>query len=67
MYSQVGWLSIAPERVLKSLLLIALDSVRSERQFCEQVQYNRLFHWFLDMELEGTVSPPRCLARTVSG
>lgn len=52
MYSQVGRPSIAPERVLKSLLLIALHSVRSERQFCEQLQYNFLFRWFLDMELE---------------
>jgi transposase len=53
MYSQVGRPSIAPERVLKSLLLIALYSVRSERQFCEQLGYNLLFRWFLDMELEG--------------
>lgn len=52
MYSQLGRPSIAPERVLKSLLLIALYSVRSERQFCEQLQYNLLFRWFLDMELE---------------
>lgn len=52
MYSQVGRPSIAPERVLKSLLLIALHSVRSERQFCEQLEYNLLFRWFLDMELE---------------
>ena len=52
MYSQVGRPSVAPERVLKSLLLMALYSVRSERQFCEQLRYNLLFRWFLDMELE---------------
>jgi transposase len=52
MYSQVGRPSIAPERILKSLLLIALYSVRSERQLCEQMGYNLLFRWFLDMELE---------------
>src|SRR5882724_13652301 len=52
MYSQVGRPSIAPERILKSLLLIALYSVRSERQFSEQLGYNLLFCWFLDMELE---------------
>ena len=51
MYSQVGRPSIAPERILKSLLLIALYSIRSERQFCEQLEYNLLFRWFLDMEL----------------
>jgi IS5 family transposase len=33
------------------LLLIALYSVRSERQFCEQLEYNLLFRWFLDMEM----------------
>jgi transposase len=52
MYSQVGRPSVAPERILKSLLLIALYSVRSERQFSEQLGYNLLFRWFLDMELE---------------
>jgi transposase len=52
MYSQVGRPSVAPERVLKSLLLMALYSVRSERQLCEQLGYNLLFRWFLDMELE---------------
>ncbi len=51
MYSQVGRPSVAPEKILKSLLLIALYSVRSERQFCEQLDYNLLFRWFLDMEL----------------
>lgn len=51
MYSNVGRPSVAPEKILKSLLLIALYSVRSERQFCEQLGYNLLFRWFLDMEL----------------
>jgi len=51
MYSSVGRPSIPPERVLKSLLLIALYSVRSERQFCEQLDYNLLFRWFLDMNM----------------
>ena len=52
MYSEVGRPSIAPERILKALLLIGLYSVRSERQFCEQLGYNLLFRWFLDMKLE---------------
>ena len=51
MYSHTGRPSIPPERILKSLLLIALYSVRSERQFCEQLDYNLLFRWFLDMSL----------------
>ncbi len=49
MYSHTGRPSIPPETILKSLLLIALYSVRSERQFCEQLDYNLLFRWFLDM------------------
>ena len=51
MYSSTGRPSIPPERVLKSMLLIAFFPVRSERQFCEQLDYNLLFRWFLDMEL----------------
>ena len=51
MYSVVGRPSIPPERVLKSSVLIALYSVRSERAFCEQLAYNLLFRWFLDMNL----------------
>ena len=51
MYANVGRPSIPPERLLKSSLLIALYSVRSERAFCEQVDYNLLFRWFLEMNL----------------
>lgn len=51
MYSYTGRSSIPPERVLKSLLLIAFYSVRSECQFCEQLDYNLLFRWFLDMNM----------------
>jgi len=51
MYSSVGRPSIPPERLLKSMLLIALFTVRSERQFCEQLDYNLMFRWFLDMDM----------------
>ena len=51
MYADVGRPSIPPERLLKSSLLIALYSVRSERAFCEQLDYNLLFRWFLGMNL----------------
>ena len=51
MYSFTGRPSIPPERILKSMLLIALYSIRSERQFCEQLDYNLLFRWFLDMDI----------------
>jgi transposase len=52
MYADAGRPSIAPERLLKASLLIALYSVRSERLFCEMLDYNMLFRWFLDMNLE---------------
>jgi len=51
MYSEEGRPSVPPETLLKSCLLIALFSVRSERQFCEQLGYNLLFRWFLDQTL----------------
>ena len=40
-----------PERLLEASLLICLYSVRSERAFCEELEYNLLFRWFLDMNL----------------
>jgi transposase len=52
MYSSVGRPSIPPERLLKSQILMALYSVRSDRQFCEQLDYNLLFRWFLDMNAD---------------
>jgi len=49
-YSSTGRPSIPPERLLKALLLMALYSVRSERQLCEQIELNLLYRWFLDMQ-----------------
>ena len=51
MYSEVGRASVPPERLLKASLLISLYSVRRERAFCEELEYNLLFRWFLDMNL----------------
>jgi transposase len=51
LYGPMGRPSIPPERLLKSMLLMALFSVRSERQLCEQLGYNMLFRWFLDLDL----------------
>lgn len=52
MYEDAGRCSIPPERLLKAQLLIALYSVRSERQFCERLDYDLLFRFFLDMNLD---------------
>jgi transposase len=51
MYADVGRPSIPPEHLLKACLLIALYSIRSERQFCERLQYDLLFKWFLDLNI----------------
>jgi len=52
MYSSIGRPSIPPERLLKAQILIALYSIRSDRMFCEQLDYNLLFRWFLDMNAD---------------
>lgn len=51
MYAGTGRASTPPEWLLKGSLLMALYSVRSERMFCEQLGYNMLFRWFLDMDM----------------
>jgi len=55
LYSNVGRPSIAPERLLRSLLLQIFYSVRSERMLVEQLQYNLLFRWFVGMEMDEEV------------
>lgn len=52
MYADGGRQSVPPETLLKSSLLMALDSVRSERLFCEMLEYNLLFRWFLAMGID---------------
>src|SRR6202045_623053 len=75
MYSEVGRPSIPPERLLKASLLMALYTVRSERMFCEQLDYNLLYRWFLDMNWDEpgfdhssfTRNRERLLAHDVAG
>ena len=49
LYAKEGRPSIPPERLLLAKVLMALYSIRSERQFCERLQYDLLFRWFLDV------------------
>lgn len=58
MYSHTGRPSIPPERLLKATVLMALYTVRSERMFCEQLGYNLLFKWFLDMDMDEPAFDP---------
>jgi transposase len=52
MYSGMGRPSLPPEVLLKACLLIALFTVRSERQFCERLDYDLMFRFFLDMGMD---------------
>jgi transposase len=55
LYSREGRPSIAPEKLLRALLLQAFYSVRSERQLMEQLDYNLLFRWFAGLSLDAPV------------
>lgn len=55
LYSRMGRPSIAPERLLRALLLQVLYSVRSERMLMEQLQYNLLFRWFVGLNMDDAV------------
>lgn len=46
---------IAPEKLMRAMLLQVLYSVRSERQLVEQIQYNLLVRWFVGLAIEDTV------------
>lgn len=50
--------SVAPEKLLRAMLLQVLYSVRSERQLMEQVQYNLLFRWFVGLSMDDVVWVP---------
>jgi transposase len=55
LYSDQGRPSIAPEYVLRALLLQVFFSVRSERQLVEQIYYNLLFRWFVGLGMDDTM------------
>ena len=57
-YSHTGRPSVPPERLLKALLLMALYSIRSERQLCERIDTDLLFRWFLDLQPGDAVFDP---------
>ena len=58
MYSTFGRPSIAPEKLLKGLLLQVLYTVRSERMLMEQLEYNLLFRWFVGLNMDEAVWVP---------
>ena len=54
-YADTGRASIAPEKLMRALLLQVFYSVRSERQVCEQLRYNLLFRWFVGVAIDDAV------------
>jgi transposase len=55
MYSEIGRPSVAPEKLLRALLLQVLYTVRSERMLMEQLDYNLLFRWFVGLNMDDMV------------
>ena len=55
LYSHTGRPSIAPEKLLRALLLQVLYTVRSERMLLEQLDYNLLFRWFVGLNLDDPI------------
>ena len=55
LYAKTGRPSIAPEKLLRALLLQALYSVRSERLLMEQLDYNLLFRWFVGLNMDDSI------------
>jgi transposase len=55
MYSEIGRPSIAPEKLLRALLLQILYTIRSERMLMEQLDYNLLFRWFVGLNMDDPV------------
>src|SRR5687767_10948949 len=58
MYARAGRPSVPPEQLLKATVLMALYSVCSERAFCERLNYDLLFKWFLDLPIDAKAFDP---------
>jgi len=58
LYARVGRPSIAPEKLLRALLLQVLYTVRSERLLMEELDYNLLFRWFVGLSMDDAVWDP---------
>jgi transposase len=63
MYAERGRPSIAPEKLLRALLLQCLYSVRSERLLMEELDYNLLFRWFVGLNMDDPVWDPTVFSK----
>src|SRR6202008_1627843 len=63
LYADWGRPSIAPEKLLRALLLQVLYSIRSERMLMEQLEYNLLFRWFVGLNMDEPVWVPTVFSK----
>jgi len=63
MYAAFGRPSIAPEKLLRALLLQILYTIRSEEMLIEQLQYNLLFRWFVGLNMDESVWVPTVFSK----
>src|SRR6202171_3884586 len=63
LYAKTGRPSIAPEKLLRALLLQALYSARSERLLMEQLDYNLLFRWFVGLNMDDGIWVPTVFSK----
>jgi transposase len=63
LYADSGRHSIAPERLLRALLLQAFYTIRSERQLMEQLNYNLLYRWFVGLGVDDAVWVPTVFSK----
>src|SRR5213079_686956 len=63
LYAKTGRPSIAPEKLLRALLLQVLYTVRSERLLMEQLNYNLLFRWFVGLNMDDAVWVPTVFSK----
>jgi transposase len=63
MYANFGRPSVAPEKLLRALLLQVLYTIRSEEMLMEQLQYNLLFRWFVGLNMDEPVWVPTVFSK----
>jgi transposase len=63
LYADFGRPSIAPEKLLRALLLQVLYTIRSEEMLMEQLQYNLLFRWFVGLNMDEAVWVPTVFSK----
>ena len=63
MYAVSGRRSVPPETLLKATVLMAMYSIRSERAFCERLNYDMLFKWFLDLKIDDRAFDPTTFSK----